>query len=126
MAASPSHAVSSNSAGTGEPNALPNLMPPSDTKMNNGASRAAERTPERLLMHQMGNHLQSIRGELELLRMSGELCESTFESVAWRIDAIHALITELGMLTQQKSQRDSLGDSLRPGPKQRNRAHRGK
>ena len=77
-------------------------------------------------MHQVGNHLQAIRGELELLRMSGDLSEQTFESVVWHIDALHALATQLGMLTHQNTHKHPLGDSLRRRPKRRNPAHSGK
>jgi hypothetical protein len=74
-------------------------------------------------MHRVGNHLQAIRGELELLRMSGDLPERTFESVICHIDALHALAAELGTLTHQINNERSLGDSLRRTVKRRNRAH---
>ena len=74
-------------------------------------------------MHQVGNHLQAIRGELELLRMSGDLSEQAFESVVWHIDALHALAAELATLTHQNTHRHPLGNSLRQRPKRRNPAH---
>lgn len=46
--------------------------------------------------HKLGNHLQAIRGEVDLLRLSGTLPQAAAESIARSIEAIHRLAEEMG------------------------------
>lgn len=45
--------------------------------------------------HKLGNHLQAIRGEIDLLRLSGALPQAAGESIARSIEAIHRLADEM-------------------------------
>ena len=47
------------------------------------------------VMHKIGNHLQAIRGEVDLLRLSGALSQENADKVAQSVDAIRGLLEEL-------------------------------
>ena len=47
------------------------------------------------LIHQIGNNLQAVRGEIELLRLFGELPEKSFENIMRGIDSIHELAAQM-------------------------------
>jgi PAS domain-containing protein len=49
----------------------------------------------RKLVHKIGNHLQAIRGEVDLLRLSGSLSQENADKVAQSVDAIRGLAEEL-------------------------------
>lgn len=54
-----------------------------------------ERSSVRDLIHQIGNNLQTVRGEVELLRLFGELPQKTFENIMRGIDSIHELAAQM-------------------------------
>jgi PAS domain-containing protein len=47
------------------------------------------------LAHKISNHLQAIRGEADLLRLSGTLPQRTYESISRSIDGIHDLTEKI-------------------------------
>ena len=47
------------------------------------------------LVHKIGNHLQAIRGEVDLLRLSGVLPQGSGDSISRSIDAVHDLVAEM-------------------------------
>ncbi len=47
------------------------------------------------LTHEIGNHLQAIRGELDLLTLSGALPQQSSKSVAFGVQQIHKLTREI-------------------------------
>lgn len=47
------------------------------------------------LAHKIGNHLQAIRGEVDLMRLSGALPHRTYESISRSIDGIHDLTEKI-------------------------------
>jgi nitrogen-specific signal transduction histidine kinase len=51
--------------------------------------------PVRGLVHHMGNSLQAIRGEVDLLRLTGTLPERSFENITRGIEQLHDLIGEI-------------------------------
>jgi PAS domain-containing protein len=51
--------------------------------------------PVRGLVHHMGNSLQAIRGEVDLLRLTGTLPERSFENITRGIGQLHDLIGEI-------------------------------
>jgi nitrogen-specific signal transduction histidine kinase len=51
--------------------------------------------PARGLIHQLGNSLQAIRGEVDLLRLIGELPDQSFENITRGIERLHDLIGEI-------------------------------
>jgi hypothetical protein len=53
------------------------------------------RSPMRNLIHQIGNNLQAVRGEVELLRLFGELPQKSFENIMRGINSIHDLTAQL-------------------------------
>ena len=53
------------------------------------------RSSVRDLIHQIGNNLQAVRGEVELLRLFGELPQKSFENIMRGIDSIHELTAQL-------------------------------
>ena len=53
------------------------------------------RSSTRDLIHQIGNNLQAVRGEVELLRLFGELPQKSFESIMRGINSIHDLAAQL-------------------------------
>ena len=60
----------------------------------------SQRTPNgrssaRDLIHQIGNNLQAVRGEVELLRLFGELPQKSFENIMRGINSIHDLAAQL-------------------------------
>jgi hypothetical protein len=56
---------------------------------------AAPSREARKLVHKIGNHLQAIRGEVDLLRLSGALSQENADKVAQSVDAIRGLAEEL-------------------------------
>jgi hypothetical protein len=50
----------------------------------------------RSLVHQIGNHLQLVRGEVDLLRLSGALPPPSFDTIIQGIENIHKLTVRLG------------------------------
>jgi len=63
---------------------------------------AGGRAELRNLIHQIGNHLQAVRGEAELLRMFGALPQDSFEKISRGIDAIHDLTTQFDGMDRLK------------------------
>jgi nitrogen-specific signal transduction histidine kinase len=51
--------------------------------------------PVRGLVHHMGNSLQAIRGEVDLLHLTGTLPERSFENITRGIEQLHDLIGEI-------------------------------
>jgi hypothetical protein len=49
----------------------------------------------RSLVHQIGNNLQSVRGEVDLLRLFGGLPQSSFDTIVQAIENIHELTARL-------------------------------
>lgn len=49
----------------------------------------------RRLVHQIGNNLQSVRGEVDLLRLFGGLPQSSFDTIVQAIENIHELTARL-------------------------------
>ena len=49
----------------------------------------------RRLVHQIGNNLQSVRGEVDLLRLFGGLPQSSFDTIVQAIEDIHELTARL-------------------------------
>ena len=50
----------------------------------------------RSLVHQIGNHLQLVRGEVDLLRLSGALPQPSFDTIIQGIENIYKLTVRLG------------------------------
>ena len=46
--------------------------------------------------HKIGNHLQTVRGEVDLLRLSGALPERSAETICRSIEAVHELVQQIG------------------------------
>lgn len=49
----------------------------------------------RTLAHRVGNHLQAIRGELDLLRLSGRVPDASAQTISRAIDAVHELVQQI-------------------------------
>ncbi len=62
-------------------------------------SRYAILGESRRMAHQLGNHLQAVRGELDLLRLSGALPEQAAASVLQPLNAVHELLQKIGKFT---------------------------
>lgn len=62
-----------------------------------GRSRRRVRgpSPVRTLVHKIGNHLQAVRGEVDLLRLVGDLPQKTFESITGSVESIHDLVAQI-------------------------------
>lgn len=61
------------------------------------------RSPVRNLIHQIGNNLQAVRGEVELLHLFGELPQKSFENIMRGINSIHDLAAQLDMPAEPNS-----------------------
>ena len=68
---------------------------------------AGGRADPRNLIHQIGNHLQAVRGEVELLRMFGALPQDSFEKISRGIDAVHDLTTQFDGMDRSKNARSA-------------------
>jgi hypothetical protein len=55
-------------------------------------------SPVHGLVHKIGNRLQTVRGEVDLLRLSGGLPQRTFDSITEGIDSIHKFVAEIDSL----------------------------
>jgi PAS domain-containing protein len=66
----------------------------------------------RNLIHQIGNNLQAVRGEVELLCMFGALPRESFEKITRGIDAIHDLTTQFDGMDRLKIVRDVTGQAV--------------
>ena len=70
------------------------------------ANRAALRKPDgqgapvEYLIHQIGNHLQGIRGETDLLRLFNGLPQRSFDTITHSIDRIQNLIAQIEGATE--------------------------
>jgi len=64
-------------------------------------ARAA--SPMRSLVHKIGNSLQTVRGEIDLLRLLGGLPQPTFDSITEGIESIRKLVTQIDCLTGKDS-----------------------
>jgi hypothetical protein len=53
------------------------------------------RSSVRDLIHRIGNNLQAVRGEVELLRLFGELPQKSFENIMRGIESIHELTAQM-------------------------------
>jgi hypothetical protein len=53
------------------------------------------RSSVRDLIHQIGNNLQAVRGEVELLRLFGELPQKSFENIMCGIESIYELAAQM-------------------------------
>jgi hypothetical protein len=59
----------------------------------------------RSLVHQIGNHLQLVRGEVDLLRLSGALPPPSFDTIIQGIENIHKLTVRLGQRRSSENHR---------------------
>jgi hypothetical protein len=64
-------------------------------------TRAA--SPVHSLVHKIGNNLQTIRGEIDLLRLLGGLPQPTFDSMIEGIESMRNLVTQIDCLTGKDS-----------------------
>lgn len=64
------------------------------------AAEALRHGPTRVhsLVHKIGNGLQTVRGEVDLLRLSGELPQRAFDSITAGIESIHNFVAEIDSL----------------------------
>lgn len=60
----------------------------------------ASRAEVAKLVHQIGNSLQAVRGEVELLRLFGELPQRSFETINQGIDRIHQLVAQIDVIAE--------------------------
>jgi hypothetical protein len=68
-------------------------------------------SPVHGMVHKIGNSLQTIRGEVDLLRLSGALPQRTFDSILEGIDSIHNLAAEIDSLAGSASKMNSGNNS---------------
>ena len=60
-------------------------------------------SPVHSLVHKIGNSLQTVRGEIDLLRLLGGLPQPSFDSITEGIDSIRNLVTQIDCLTGKDS-----------------------
>jgi hypothetical protein len=71
-------------------------------KAATGRQRRSDRrddTRMRGLIHHMGNSLQMILGELDILRLTGALPQRSFDNLTQDVGRLHELIGELAALS---------------------------
>ena len=73
-----------------------------------------ERSPVHALVHQIGNSLQAIRGEVDLLRMSGALPQRSFDNMTHGIDCIQNLVAQIDGLAAVEPCPDGLAGKGSP------------
>ena len=56
-------------------------------------------SPVHSLVHKIGNSLQAVRGEIDLLRLLGGLPQPTFDSITEGIESIRNLVAQIDSLT---------------------------
>ena len=60
-------------------------------------------SPVHSLVHKIGNGLQTVRGEVDLLRLFGGLPQRSFDSITQGIESIHSLVAQIDDLAGNDS-----------------------
>ena len=60
-------------------------------------------SPVHGLVHKIGNSLQAVRGEVDLLRLSGGLPQRSFDSITQGVESIHCLVAQIDDLAGKDS-----------------------
>lgn len=79
-----------------------------------------EPSPIRTLVHKIGNSLQAVRGEVDLLRLVGDLPQKTFDSITQNVESIHSLVAQIENLAdhdRSMTHRDGAGAPSGPSKK---------
>jgi hypothetical protein len=71
-------------------------------KLGKSAKDSTVRSAIGKLVHQIGNSLQAVRGEIDLLRLFGGLPQQSFENITHGIDSIRRSVAEIDALAESE------------------------